>query len=472
MTGWSRVCLFAALATLLADAAHGDAVGRMPARATGFPFEKRARAIAGHRTKSARFLLLNGSWAFSFVRDARDVPYGFQRTDHDVSGWGTIMVPGDWRAAGFDRPCAATAEHCPSAAPDPVGLYRRVVTIPPEWTGQDVILHLGAAGPAYRVWVNGRAVGGSDDATLPGEFDVSRFVRAGRNLIAIRVGRDGMRGESPASSCRTDAGIMREVFLMAAPPTRIRDLFVHAGLSGDGRDGLLAIDVAVTKGAVTEARYVLMDGDRTVLQGRRAVPGGRGERRATLTGRLAGVRPWAAETPNLYFLLVELYDARGAIIQSTYQRIGFRTVRLRDGAMMVNGRAVPLRNAVRPDADRTAFRPDDRDRMERDIVAMKQAGITMLRTGCHPQDPYLYELADRYGLYVADGAAVGGGLARSVAVRRVTDMIARDRNHPSIILWSADDARVKGLWRAARARDAGRPFGTVNAQGRVVAGVR
>jgi beta-galactosidase len=433
-TDGRRLALCCAAALLVTAPAAG-AQNRLPARATGFPFETRAKAIAGHRTQSARFLLLNGPWEFALAPGAGRASQGFEPPDPDGTVWKTIAVPGDWRATGPGR----------TAGGDAVGYYRRDVTIPPEWRGQDVILHVGAAAPAYRIRVNGHDVGRSDDPMLPGEFDVGRFLRAGRNRIAIRVG-----GGTPAvPPCARGAGILREIFLMAAPHTRIRDLFVHAGLSG--RDGMLGIDVAVTPGAATEARYVLMDGGRTLLEGRAPVPAGRGERKVTLTGRLAGVKPWTAETPDLYFLLVELYDAQGAIVQSTYQRIGFRTLAARDGRLLVNGGPVAMRGVRRFEEDRATFRTADHTAMENEIRALKQAGMNALRTACHPQDPYLYELTDRSGLYVIEEADTGGG-GRQRQVRRAWAMIERDKNHPSVVAWSAGPAQA-----AARARDPERP---------------
>lgn len=441
----------------------GSTDQRLPAHATAFPFETRAKAIAGHRTRSDRFLLLNGHWSFAFSPGPASAPPGFERPDYDTSSWQTIEVPAFWRSQGHDRAgCAAAA----------VGSYRRDIDLPAGWRGQDVILHIGAAGPTYRVWMNGEAVGEASDAALPSEFDVTRHLKPGRNVIAIEVRRPA-DSDGPAGLCL--AGIEREVFLMAAPKTRIRDIFVHAGLSGDRRQGRLAIDVAVTPGGATEARYLLLDEDRVVLAGRTAVPPGPAERIVTLHGRLAGVRPWAAETPTLYFLLVELYDRRGGIIQSSYQRIGFRTVTFTGGVVRVNGRPVAIRGAA-PYGDncRTA-EPASHDRMERDVRALQQAGVTTVRIAHRPADPYLYDLADRYGLYVidqpshpdaADSSSKDRPSMRRVdqaeqhaAVRRVIDLIERDKNHPSVIAWSlAGRTGMPAAARAAARRDPERPM--------------
>ncbi len=440
-------------------------IGKMPARATGFPFESRAKAVVGHRTRSRRFLSLNGAWKFAFSPSADALPAGFERPDFDVSQWEEIKVPADWQTEGYDQarynnityPFPANRPLIPHAT-NPVGSYRRDVTLPAGWAGQDVILHIGAAGSGYNVWVNGEKVGYSEDSKLPSEFDVTRMMKPGRNTIAIQVFRwsDGSYLED--QDFWRVSGIEREVFLMAAPKTRVRDVFVHAGLDEAYRDGRLAIDVAVTPGAATSARYVLMDGDRVVREGRVAVPAGQAERTARLTGEVPGVKTWTAETPNLYMLLVELYDAKGAIIQSTYQRIGFRTVAIKNGLVAVNGQPITIRGVNRHEHDPETFHVISRESMERDVQLMKQANINALRTSHYPNDPYMYELADRYGLYVMDEANIEShaymeagndrGAERAAwqigfdpawykaHVDRVANMVERDKNHPSIIFWS------------------------------------
>lgn len=442
------------------------ATNKQPARATGFPFETRDKALAGHRTKSERFLPLNGQWKFSFSPDADKLPTGFEKPGFDVSGWKEIKVPADWQTEGYDQPrynnitypFPANRPLIPHAS-NPVGSYRRDVDVPADWNGSDVVLHIGAAGSAYYVWVNGEKVGYSEDSKLPSEFDVTRFVRPGRNTVAIQIFRwsDGSYLED--QDFWRVSGIEREVFLMAAPKTRIRDFFVHAGLDETYRDGRLAVDVAVTPGsAATTARAVLLDGDRKVVELSQAVAAGEGERTVTLRSGVKDVKPWTAETPNLYILLVELYDAKGQIIQSTYSRIGFRTVEMKNGLVTVNGKPITIRGVNRHEHDPETFHVISPESMERDIQLMKRSNINALRTSHYPNDPRLYELADKYGLYVMDEAnieshgymdwankhpelrgkyQIGFDPAWEGAhVSRVTNMVERDKNHPSIIFWS------------------------------------
>ena len=466
------------------------AIGKEPARATGFPFESRAKAIAGHRTKSDRFLLLTGLWSFALSPDADRLPVGFEKPDYDVSGWKQIKVPSDWQAEGFDQPryfnitypFPANRPLIPHAT-NPVGSYRRDLDIPASWTGQDIILHIGAAGSAYYVWVNGAKVGYSEDSKLPSEFDITRLVRPGRNSVAIQVYRwsDGSYLED--QDFWRVSGIEREVFLMAAPKPRIRDFFVHAGLDPGYKDGQLAVDLAVTPSkTVTMARIVLLDrDDKTILlTNSMPVTAGGAERTVRIAATLPNVRPWSAETPNLYMLLVELYDAKGAILQSTWSRIGFRSVAIRDGLVTVNGRPITIRGVNRHEHDPETFHVISLESMERDIQLMKRNNINALRTSHYPNDPRLYELADKYGLYVMDEADIeshgymdwankhpevrgqyqlGFDPAWDAAhVSRVTNMVERDKNHPSIIFWSlGNEAGIGPAFAhaaaAAKARD-------------------
>ena len=442
------------------------AVGKEAARATGFPFETRAKAIAGHRTKSDRFLLLDGMWHFAFSPNADQLPQGFEKPGYDVSKWKEIKVPADWQTEGYDQPRYNNITYpFPANRPliphetNPVGSYRRDFDLPAGWSAQDVILHIGAAGSAYYVWVNGQKAGYSQDSKLPSEFNVTRFLKPGRNTVAIQVFRwsDGSYLED--QDFWRVSGIEREVFLMAAPKTRIRDFFVHAGLDANYRNGALKVDLAVTPAsAPTTARLVLLDGDKQLLTTTQRVAAGAAERSVTLSAAVPGVRPWSAETPNLYMLLVELYDAQGHIIQSTYSRIGFRSVAIRNGLVTVNGKPITIRGVNRHEHDPETFHVISEASMRRDLELMKLANVNAIRTSHYPNDERLYALADEVGLYVMDEANIEShgylmparyGDAdrptyelgydpawRAAQVSRVVNMVERDKNHPSIIFWS------------------------------------
>ena len=462
---------------------------KLPASATGFPFETRRQALAGVEADSGRYLSLDGEWKFAFSPGADRLPDGFEKPDYDVSAWKSIKVPADWQAQGYDQarynniayPFPANRPLIPHET-NPVGSYRRDITLPADWAGQDVVLQIGAAGSAYYVWVNGQKVGYSEDSKLPSAFDVTRFLKPGRNTVAIQVYRwsDGSYLED--QDFWRVSGIERSVYLMAVPRTRIADTFVHAGLDDANRDGRLSVDVAVTGAEAATARIVLLDGDRQVLTANQVVPKGQA-RRVTLSGQVPQVRPWTAETPELYTLVTELLDSRGAVVQSTARRIGFRTVAIKDGLVSINGRPITIRGVNRHEHDPETFHVISRESMERDVRLMKRNNINAIRTSHYPNDPYLYELADRYGLYVMDEANIESHAYmdyanrvprqrakyqlgfdpawREAHVSRVTNMVERDKNHPSVIFWSlGNEAGIgpnfEAAAAAAKTRDPGR----------------
>ncbi|MBD8736663.1 glycoside hydrolase family 2 TIM barrel-domain containing protein [Sphingomonas sp. CFBP 13706] len=463
------------------------AVGKLPASSTGFPFETRAKALAGVEASSDRFLTLDGDWRFSLSPDADRLPAGFEQPNYDASSWKTIKVPADWQAEGFDQarynnityPFPANRPLIPHST-NPVGSYRRTVDLPSRWTGNDVVLHIGAAGSAYYVWVNGVKVGYSEDSKLPSDFDVTRLMRPGRNTIAIQVFRwsDGSYLED--QDFWRVSGIERSVYLVSTPKTRVRDVFVRAGLDAAYRHGKLAIDMTVTPGAAATARALVFDGARLVTQRSATVAMADGERRVTLTATVPAVKPWTAETPDLYTLVTELVDARGTVLESTARRIGFRTVAMIDGRVTVNGKPITIRGVNRHEHDPETFHVISRASMEQDVRLMKRANINAIRTSHYPNDPYLYELADHYGLYVMDEANIESHAYMDYAnkhpderarfqigfdpawkaahVSRVTNMVERDKNHPSILFWSlGNEAGIgpnfEAAAAAAKARD-------------------
>ncbi|HEU0066068.1 MAG TPA: glycoside hydrolase family 2 TIM barrel-domain containing protein [Sphingomonas sp.] len=475
--------------------------GKLPARATGFPFESRAKALAGDETASARYIALDGIWKFAFSPNADVLPQGFERPGYDVSAWKDIRVPADWQTQGFDQPrynnitypFPANRPLIPHAT-NPVGSYRRDVTLPASWAGGDVILHIGGAGSAYYVWVNGEKVGYSEDSKLPSEFDVTRFVKPGVNSVAIQVFRwsDGSYLED--QDFWRVSGIERSVYLMATPRARLADVFVHADLEATFTTGALAVDVGATAGPAGTARIVLMDGTRVVATRTAPLAAGSGARKATLRADVANVKTWSSETPNLYKIAVELLDVRGNITQSTVRAVGFRKISIENNLVTVNGRPITIRGVNRHEHDPETFHVISHASMERDVQLMKRANVNAIRTSHYPNDPYIYDLADRYGLYVMDEADIESHAYMGIGndhpedrakyqlgfdpawkdahVSRVVNMVERDKNHPSIVFWSlGNEAGIGPNFAAAAAaakrRDPSRlisylGWGTVN----------
>ncbi|WP_046659083.1 glycoside hydrolase family 2 TIM barrel-domain containing protein [Lysobacter capsici] len=443
-----------------------NAIDREPMRATSFPFESVQLARAGRIADSRYFLDLNGDWRFAFAPSVDQRPLDFYRDEFDVSAWKTIPVPSMWQAQGYGQPLYNNITY-PFPANQPfiphainsVGSYRRDFTVPQGWDGRQVLLHIGAAGAAYYVWVNGKQVGYSEDSKLPAEFDITRHLRAGANNVSIQVYRwsDGSYLED--QDFWRVSGIEREVYLLAAPSTWLRDFFARTTLDKSYRNGELNLDLSVTgNAAASRVKASVLDGDRVVLTREAAVEPSSKPRTLSLAGTIEGVRPWTAETPNLYTLLLELHDAGGRLVQASAVKIGFRTIEVSGGLVRVNGKPIKIRGVNRHEHDPVTFHVISEASMRRDIELMKLNNVNAVRTSHYPNAELWYALADEYGLYVMDEANIEShgymqkgdeGLRPRDQVQlgydprwerahleRVQRMMERDKNHPSIIFWS------------------------------------
>lgn len=441
-------------------------IARQPMRATAFPYESVALAKAGRPEASRYFLSLDGPWHFAFSPSPEQRPRDFYRPDYDVSGWNTIPVPSNWEAQGYGQPLYNNIAYpFPANQPfiphqiDNVGAYRRDFDLPQGW-GWDrrrVLLHVGAASSAYYVWINGHLAGYAEDSKLPSEFDATAWLHPGRNTVAIEVYRwsDGSYLED--QDFWRVSGIQRSVSLVAAPQAWVRDFFARAGLDASYRNGTLELDADVVGAAPGMALHAsVLDGDTPVLQRQAALSGG--DTKVSLSGTLPKVRPWSAETPNLYTLLLELRDARGGLVQASTSRIGFRSVQIKDGLVNINGQPVKIRGVNRHEHDPYTFHTISEASMRRDIALMKRNNINAVRTSHYPNAELWYDLADQYGLYVMDEANIEShrymqlgedGTAalekvelgfqpqwRLAHLQRVQRMVERDKNHPSVVFWS------------------------------------
>lgn|GEM_PF-21804 len=451
------------------------AINREPMKATFFNFESRELALAGDMAASQYYRSLDGSWSFAYTQGVDQRPADFFKPGFDVSGWKTIQVPGMMQAQGFGKPIFTNIKY-PFPANQPfiphdlneVGSYRRDFDVPAGWQQRDVFLHIGAAGAAYYIWVNGEKVGYSEDSKLPSEFNIGKFVRPGRNTIAIELYRFADGSYLEDQDFWRVSGIERSVYIYAEPKSRLRDFTVTAALEkAHYRDGIFALEVALA-GQSAGGRIVatISDGGKTVLTAESAVTAGQA---APLRGKLAGVKPWSAETPHLYQLLVEYFDADGKLVSATSRRIGFRTVEITGGEVRVNGKRVMIKGMNRHEHDPDTYRVMSMASMRRDMELMKQANINAVRTSHYPNDPRWYDLADEYGMYVMDeaniesheymqkGDAAGDQAKRSALqlgyqdawkiahLDRISRMVERDKNHPSIIFWSLGNEAGTGM---------------------------
>jgi beta-galactosidase len=469
-----------------------NGINRLPMRTSFFAFEDAALAEAGDPARSARFMTLNGQWSFNWSKAPKLRPVGFEQPGFDVSSWAKVAVPANWELQGFDFPHYVNIEYVfPANQPylpedyNPVGSYRRDFELPAGWSGQQVVLHFGAVQSAYYVWVNGKRAGYSEDSRLPAEFDVTKLLKPGRNTVAVEVYRFADGSYLEDQDMWSMSGIFRDVYMYARPQTHVADLRFDAGLAADFTTGTLGLDVAASP-AAEKARMTIearvLDGSRTLWSA--SVPA-RG-RAVKFAASLPGIRPWSAETPNLYPLEVTLRNRKGEVVEVIRRQAGFRNAAMIGGLFTINGKPVKIRGVNRHEHDPETGHVISRERMEQDVRLMKQLNINAVRTAHYPNDPYFYELADKYGLYLMDEANIEsheymqmGDQAKAPKTRadyqlgfkpewelahfeRVDRMVQRDRNHASIVMWSlGNEAGIGPTFEKAaqrlRALDATRP---------------
>jgi beta-galactosidase len=434
---------------------------RLPARATLIPYPSPAEALAGQREKSAWFISLNGLWDFKVKAE----PEAVTAAELSAGDWSSIQVPGNWTMQGFGHPHYTNVimpfPDLPPHVPEdnPTGIYRRWFDVPAGWQGRRVVLHFGGSEGVLYVYVNGHPVGLSKDARTPAEFDISRHMRYGANneLVAVVV------QWSDASFVEDQdhwwqAGLQREVYLYSTGVPQLQDVFARGDLSDDLKQGILRLTCKVGwpgeqhEGCSVEAQLFDAEGKALFAQ---PLPAGRGP--ADMFGRstlprnefvleqiIRAPKLWSAESPYLYTLVVTLKTPNGE--ESVSCHVGFRKVEIRDRHLLINGKAIMIKGVDRHDHDDTTGKAVSRGVMEADIRLMKQFNVNAVRTSHYPNDPYWLDLCDQYGLYVIDEANIEAhafyhDLCRDprythAFVERVQNMVERDKNHPSIILWS------------------------------------
>ncbi len=479
---------------------------------TAWPTEEAARTarntapfyLSEQPTTAPWYQSLNGLWKFHWVRRPADKPADFYRDDFDDSAWPMIPVPANWERYGYGvaiytnikYPFHPDGRPTPPELPannNPVGSYRHTFTVPADWNGRDVVLRFGAVSSAYYLWVNGQMVGYNEGSKDPAEFDVTKYVHTGTNTLALEVYRWSSASYLEDQDFWRLSGITRDVYLYSRPANHIRDFFVHAGLSDDYRDGRLAVDVALQgdrrqatgdrKEATGDPRQAtgdgrgytvvakLWDGDRVLLERRVS-----GDSALRIEATVPRVRAWSAEQPNLYTLTLTLVGANGTVIESVSNRIGFRTTEVRGSQYLVNGKPVLIKGTDYHEHDPFNGHVLDEAMMRRDLSLMKQHNINAIRFSHYPEPERMYELTDEYGLYVVGEANIEShGMGYSpeytlgnkpawltMHVDRTERMVERDKNHPSIVIWSlgneaGDGENFVATYDWIHQRDSSRP---------------
>lgn len=444
------------------------AEGRLAPRATAYPYASAEDARKGDYSLSPYYMSLDGLWKFDFAAKPADAPQDFYRPGFDVSSWTDIPVPSNWETQGYGTPIYTNVKypfpknppHIP-ADDNPVGSYLRTFTLPAAWDGREVFLHFDGSTAGMYVWVNGRKAGYVQSTKNPAEFDITPFVKPGENIVACQVFRwtDGSYLED--QDFWRLSGIDRSVYLYSTAKTRILDFFAKGDLDSKYKDGLFSVDVTLqnlgsaTFGGSLEAQLYSPAG-KEVYKASQPVSLAGGKTDADFAKTLKNVSKWSAETPALYTLVLTLRDADGKTVEATSARIGFRKVEVRNSQLLVNGKAIEVHGVNLHEHHPLTGHVVDRETMMRDIRTMKLHNINAVRTSHYPQSPLWYDLCDEYGLFLVDeanieihgmGATLQGDFDKSAhpaylpewkaaMLDREYALVERDKNHPSVIIWS------------------------------------
>ena len=472
------------------------AINKEEGRATFIPFANSEEMKADpaytrpwERTHSSRYLLLNGNWKFNWVKQPSERPVDFYKTSYDVSGWKEIPVPSNWEMHGYGTPIYTNITYpirnnppfiqgqrgyTVEKEPNAVGSYRREFTLPADWKDKEVFIHFDGIYSAAYVWINGKKVGYSQGSSNDAEFRITPYVKAGKNTVAVEVYRwcDGSFLED--QDMFRLSGIHRDVYLVASPKVRLRDIHLTSQISDrlDKAELKVKTDVHNYGKKVQEAavRVSLLNPEGkpvssfTIPAGK--ITGGQ-ENICEGTTTIRDPRLWSAETPSLYTVQLELLDAAGNVLEATSQQYGFRKIEIRNNKVYINNALILFKGANRHDIHPQFGKAVPVESMIEDILLFKRFNLNTIRTSHYPNDPKMYALYDYYGLYVMDEADIEchGNMSLSnreswegAYVDRMVRMVERDKNHPSVIFWSMGNESGGGrnfeaTYRAAKAID-------------------
>lgn len=440
------------------------------------PFNSVDEAIKQQHENSSFYKSLNGKWKFNWAKNPADRPIDFYKPEFDVTAWDLITVPANWELEGYgipiyvNHPYEFTYNPKPPEIPhdnNPVGSYRITFTVPKKWKNREIILHFAAVKSAMYVWVNGNKIGYSQGSKLPAEFNITQYLQTGDNTLAVEVYRwsDGTYLE--CQDFWRISGIERDVFLYSIPKIYIRDFFANATLDNNYDQGILNLSVDIFNTSIRnvgreyQLEALIYDDKNEVVKtyNERFIQDEFPASKLTLKMEMGTVKKWTAETPDLYSLVLQLKERNGKIIEQTACKIGFRKVEILHGQLLVNGVAVYLKGVNRHEHDEFTGHVISKEAMLKDIELMKRFNINAVRTSHYPNDPYWYELCDRYGIYLIDEANIeshgmgyrpdrtlGNNPDWELAhLDRIQRMVHRDKNHPSIIIWSMGNEAGDGV---------------------------
>jgi len=457
---------------------------REDSRAFFMPFASEAEALKGHRKDSSLYISLNGDWKFNWCPEPSKRPIGFSKPDFDVSSWDTIDVPSNWQIRGYGTPIYSNQRYTiirnwpfvmtpprnddeknyttPKSEPNAVGSYRRDIDIPANWDGREVFIQFDGVDSFFYLFVNGKKVGFSKDSRTAAAFNITPYLKKGKNVIAAEVYRYSDGTYLECQDMWRLSGIFRDVFLYSTPKLQIRDFFVHTNFpqNEDGTSNYssseLKVDVDLRNLGKEAASFKLegklLNSDNkiiaTLTPSQGVVIAGK-KLEASLSTTIQAPALWSAEKPNLYRLILTLKNDEGKSTEFISKKIGFRDVKLLNGRFLVNGMPVKLKGVNRHESNHANGHSVREDQFIEELLIMKRNNINHIRNSHYPQPSYVYDLCDEYGIYVCDEANIEShgyyygkdSLSHpkewaAQTLWRNINMVEQSKNHPSVVIWS------------------------------------
>ncbi|MDO6721323.1 glycoside hydrolase family 2 TIM barrel-domain containing protein [Psychrosphaera sp. 1_MG-2023] len=459
-------------------------VNKEPVRSSFYAYTDKNDINLTTPYQADNYQLLNGQWKFNWVNLRDERPKDFYQVDFDDSGWIDFPVPANWQmnsenkrfgiANYLNHPCTVP-KVTPPATPDastPVGSYRKEFTIPASWGDRQQYIHLAGVNSAYYIWVNGKKVGYAEDTKTGSDFDITPYTKVGKNTVALEVHRFSDATYFECQDMWRVSGIERDVFVYSTPKTHIKDYFVDSTLTDDYKHGVFNFSAKIKNNATSaksayKVKVELLDDDndsviKKVLDVNPIAANQTSE--VTFSKVVKKAKQWSAELPNLYTLNLTLLDDKGMEIEFVEARVGFRRSELKNGTILVNGKPIKFKGVNRHEHDPVSGHVISRESMRKDIEMMKRANVNAIRNSHYPSDPYLYHLADEYGMYILDEANIEShGLGASnqatynpkkhivnkpewtgAYLYRVENMYERSKNHASVVMFSTGNETGDG----------------------------
>ena len=438
-------------------------INKLDPKADFFAFESEDLAEKNDKELSNRFISLNGEWDFKWVNSLNDRPENYYNPEVNSEGWGKIKVPGNWETQGYGHPIYLDERYpFDETWPDipyeynPVGTYRKTIEISEDFIENNrVILHFAAA-KAIEVYLNGEFMGYSEGSKTPAEFDVTHFVKNGKNLLALQMVRWSDASYLESQDMLRMSGIEREVYLYNTPKVHVQDFGIKANLANNYEDGAFEgsffIKNSSKKNQKAKLWIKLKDpkGEIVYSASEEILVRKNDSVERIFSEEIENIEKWSAEIPNLYTLEIRLQPNKNVFPSFILKKIGFRSVEIKENQLLVNGKAIYIKGVDRHETDPFTGHVVSRESMEKDIRLMKQNNINAVRSSHYPNDTYWYDLTDKYGLYVIDEANIEShplAIDEKTQIgneenwipahlERTKRMFYRDRNHPSIIIWS------------------------------------